>query len=115
VVDRSTPLGNPFPIGPNASRAQVCDACDAIFSKGLSVEKAAVLPSGFGLSFAPHLSLSGVAAHADRWSAIDTLARRVAQGEAITLLCVCAPKRCHASSIAACIRKRACVFLAERG
>jgi len=35
---------------------------------------------------------------------VQLVARRVAKGEAITLLCMCAPKRCHASSIAACIR-----------
>ena len=46
-------------------------------------------------------------AQAERLEALDSIARRVAAGSDVRILCWCYPKRCHADDIAAIVRARA--------
>ena len=116
LVDRSTVLGNPFPIDSSvgASRSIVCNACAEVFINHRSVDGVSTqAPSGARLPISS--ALAGPVAHQARWKAVDALAMRVAGGECIRLLCWCAPRRCHALSVAASVRRRAREVLAERG
>ena len=101
-MDRSSALGNPFPMGPTASRSAVCDACERLFLDNTSVDDAA---AAAGLPTVAAFATEK--AHRARWTAIDALVTRVIAGESITLLCHCTPERCHASSIAECVLQRA--------
>jgi len=116
LVDRSTPLGNPCPIDllTGASRPLVCDACAEVFINETAVEEISTKSSS-GSQLGTAAEFLGADAHRARWSAIDVLASRVAGGECIRLVCWRAPRRCHASSVAACVRNRAREVLAGAG
>ena len=73
-IDRSNPLGNPFKIGIDGTRDEVCD------------KYRDWLPSAY---------------HTDARvrRAIDNIAHHVSAGRSVNLQCWCHPKRCHGSEI----------------
>mmetsp|Transcript_29466 Transcript_29466/g.93809 ORF Transcript_29466/g.93809 Transcript_29466/m.93809 type:complete len:211 (+) Transcript_29466:386-1018(+) len=105
------PLGNPFPLAPGASRPTVCDAFARVL-RGEDPAHVARDRPGPPLPF--YAELAGPAARDRRERALEDLARTVAQGGRIRLLCVCFPKQCHAMSIAVHVRARAHQLAAPR-
>ena len=81
-VDRSTVVGNPFPMHAETQRNEVCDKYEAYFNN--------------------------IIAHPeDNKEFMDYLRNiyRVAKQTDVALGCWCAPKRCHAETIKAFIEK----------
>jgi hypothetical protein len=82
-VGRPTPLGNPFRLEREDQREEVVRRyatwLEAEFSKG----------------------------NQEVVQALEELYRRLKSREALTLLCFCAPRRCHAEIIAEHLKKRA--------
>ena len=74
-VDRKSNLGNPFTMNGEANRDLVCDKYEQYFTK----RSHAIERSGFTAELAQ--------------------LRKMAETKDITLLCWCAPKRCHADTI----------------
>ena len=74
-VDRTSPLGNPYTLTRESARDLVCDKYDVYFQK----RKNSTILSGFASELARLRALS--------------------KTNDITLLCWCAPKRCHAETI----------------
>jgi hypothetical protein len=98
------PLGNPFPLAPGASRSAVCSA----FARLLTGEdRAHVARDREGPALPVYTDLASPAANARRQRAIEDLARVVANGGRIRLMCVCFPRQCHAMLIAKHVRARA--------
>lgn len=56
-------------------------------------------------------TLDGPMADRSRWRAIAALAEEVVQGRTIRLACVCFPRQCHATSVAAAVRTHAMALL----
>jgi len=113
-VDRSSPLGNPFPMGPGQDRGVVCKAFESLVRKGLSVEEVArdfSPPLVFDASFASR------GAEKARKLELERLAAFSAGGGSLRLMCWCAPRQCHALSIAKVVAERAesaCRLLSQR-
>lgn len=74
--DRSSPLGNPFPMGHEANRDKVCDQYEKYFYKSLN----------------PDISPRGFLEHLD-------MILTAANHGPISIGCWCAPKRCHCDTI----------------
>ena len=109
-VDRrsASPLQNCFAMR-GASRAQVCDAFGSLLCAPCEdddapqrIARAARMPAR---ALEAEACASG--AQAGRLEALETLARRVATGEDVRLLCWCWPRQCHATEIAVRVRERA--------
>ena len=110
-IDRTSksPLANPFAIREGiASRDEVCEACDEVFSAAGSSARAPDDPSAWqAAAHAEHSAASrrGWAptyqgdAQA-RIEALRAIAQRVANGHDVRLMCHCFPKRCHGESVA---------------
>ena len=113
-VDRSSPLGNPFPMNPGQDRGVVCKAFESLVRKGLSVEEVArefSPPLVFDASFASR------GAEKARKLELERLAAFSAGGGSLRLMCWCAPRQCHALSIAKVVAERAesaCRLLSQR-
>lgn len=73
-VDRSSILGNPFPMNGEATRDKVCDQYEEYFDRQIECNKAFV-------------------------DALDYIYNTVMSGKNVVLGCWCAPKRCHAETI----------------
>jgi hypothetical protein len=74
LIDRRTPVGNPFPLNDESLRDEVCDKYDVWFNnKGLKDPKVVAYLNSLRLYLAEH--------------------------KKIILLCWCAPKRCHGETI----------------
>ena len=110
-VTRPSAMGNPFAVLRRGSQVEswrdpVCDAFDATLVAALTgvsssltaIAEAHGLPEGSVQR--PYATLNWAAYSTALRAAIAGLQTRVAAGEAITLVCACYPKRCHASSIA---------------
>ena len=97
------PLANPFPMVGEASRGAVCDACDEVMRSASpdAVERA---ERKYGL--AAHRRWRGASMQHQRQAAIDALARRLAAGHDVRLLCWCKPARCHCDALAVLLRER---------
>lgn len=78
-IGRGSVFGNPFPIKDNDTRDVVCDKYESLIRKEWKdALKGNVSP---------------------RIQAINELSYRVRNGERITLVCFCSPKRCHGDFI----------------
>lgn len=101
-----SPLGNPFPMKDTQDRAAVIEAFEKLLLSGASVEIVA-------RSFTPPLvfdrSYASREADRARSSELGRLAAFSAAGGSLRLMCWCAPRQCHAASIA-----RAVASLAEK-
>ena len=108
-VQRDTPLGNPFLMHGEGQRNAACDAYEQALRDGPAVplERAAA-KHGVQLS-----SRTPAAEALGRTQAILQLVQRVRNGERFHLQCSCAPKRCHAESLARCVQ-RLCASPRER-
>jgi len=100
-----SPLANPFPVCETASRAEACAACGQVFTAGRSVLAVAADREGDPLPFAEWLA--SPQATLAREAAVAGLARRVANGACVRLVCVCYPRQCHASTVAQQVRRQA--------
>ena len=108
-VQRDTPLGNPFLMQGEEQRNAACDAYEQALRDGPAVPLARA-----ARKHSVQLSASTPAADAlSRTRAILGLVQRVLSGESIHFQCNCAPKRCHAESLARCVQ-RLCVSQRER-
>ena len=100
-VDRRSPLGNPFKMGADghdeAYRGAVCDAYEAFHDAPPGV-KAADVAEALGLSVSHDFRRADAAER--REQEMRRLGRLLDQGKRLRLKCWCAPKRCHAHSIA---------------
>ena len=107
-VDRTvgSMLGNPYVLRWGAQGEQrdaVCNAYEDLFCESIAFGIDGVLPAArvaeigarYGYTDAPRPWNSGAAARA-----FYRLRERVRGGERIALMCHCAPRRCHAESLA---------------
>jgi hypothetical protein len=76
IVDRRSPLGNPFIMRGESQRDEVCNQYDAYFRKKVESNDPAFLKE------------------------LCRIQEIAVQYNQITLFCWCAPKRCHAQTIA---------------
>jgi hypothetical protein len=77
----TSPLANPYRIGPDGDRAGVCEAyLTRTLNKAMEQRRGPL------------------------WDYLLGLAQRLAQGERLTLACWCAPEQCHAVDIAEAVR-----------
>ena len=117
-VDRSTPYGNPFPMGSSGKdetyRDAVCDAYIELLNSppGTCILKIAAKygiggTDTEGNKWGVSMHSTGPRAEHDRRAALAKLEERHLGGESIMLLCHCHPKRCHAQSIIAKITNTA--------
>lgn len=102
-VDRSTPLGNPFVMGRNGKdetqRGAVCDAFAYLVVGDAEGTSVAEIGRRFGVEVDSRFADSAKCA-TRRADALEQLQKRLLRGESVRLLCWCAPKRCHAETIA---------------
>lgn len=91
-ADRSTPLGNPFYMGHESMRDEVCDEYEAYFMDFVARLET---PEAYDLSD-KDIEMSKQLEH------LLELAKQVD----ITLMCWCYPKRCHCDTIAAWLNKQ---------
>lgn len=122
-VDRQSVLGNPFPMGKDGRDERLRDAvCDAFAEllgapgERTAAEAAVAAATADEQTIARRHGLGSVDGRfvgraAERAAAIESLAKRVASGESLRLMCWCAPKRCHAEAIAGCVHTRALELL----
>ena len=100
-VDRRSPLGNPFKMGADghdeAYRGAVCDAYEAFRDAPPGVG-AADVAEALGLSVSRDFRRADAAER--REQEMRRLGRLLDQGKRLRLKCWCAPRRCHAHSIA---------------
>jgi hypothetical protein len=78
-VDRTSPLGNPFPMTHENQRDSVCDQYALWLDQQIASNNPPVM------------------------AAFNVLLEAYRRGEALALECWCAPRRCHAESIRAAI------------
>ena len=102
-VDRGTPFGNPFPIQEDDlhERNQACDAFEEILRGDPQHTDVQAIANKYGLRVDRHHATPS--AVRELHNAIHRLAKDVAAlpaGRSIRLMCHCAPRRCHAHSIA---------------
>ena len=100
-IDRQSALGNPFRMGVDGRderlRNAVCDACAEAFEdprqegvRAIAAMRGLAVDARFGGDFARR----------SRHEALNALEGRLRAGEALRLMCWCAPKRCHGEAIA---------------
>ncbi len=96
-------LANPFLMRGGAGRVAACQACDEVME---ATDAGAVrrVAHARGLECVEELE---ELPQEERREALDALARRVARGMDVRLLCWCYPLRCHADGIARVVRARA--------
>jgi len=82
---QASPLGNPFRVGRDGSRA-------VVIARYRSWLWSSVVRPGLAGQSSPG------------WVALVGLARQVAAGQSLVLGCWCAPLPCHASVVASCVR-----------
>ena len=105
-VSRGTPLGNPFVMSREGERTAVCDAYSELVALGASGPDRRETLLALGRKHGFHgevASWDGRAADAR----IDALAAEVRGGKRLRLDCFCAPRRCHAQSVAREVTERA--------
>lgn len=95
-VDRRTALGNPFEMRGEHERDKVCEAYRRLLHDRHDPRAIAV---DMGLRL-PEPRWCTEAAAAARLQAVAKLRRMVTHGGDVHLVCHCAPRRCHAESIA---------------
>ena len=107
-VDRSTPFGNPFPLRQEDDlheRNLACDAYEEVLRGDPQSTDVQAIADGYGLQVDRHRATTS--AVRELHHAIHQLAEDVAAlpaGRSIRLMCHCAPRRCHAHSIAKAVR-----------
>ena len=107
-VDRSTPFGNPFPLRQEDDlheRNLACDAFEEVLRGDPQSTDVQAIANGHGLQVDRHRATPS--AVRELHHAIHQLAEDVAAlpaGRSIRLMCHCAPRRCHAHSIARAVR-----------
>lgn len=100
--DRTSPLGNPFSMQGEWARDGVCDAYakyfDAVVTEGISPDQAlAKVNSEYGFLIPRGFMIPS------RETFMEALSKI---GEHTTLLCWCAPKRCHCDTIAEFVNQK---------
>lgn len=109
-VDRQTPFGNAFPMGPGGRderfRDAVCEACEDLLSAPLAAD-VDVIARKHGVDVDPRFrDRSAQMALAIALDALEAHVRGLRAGESLRLMCWCHPKRCHADSIIKVLRRR---------
>ena len=101
-VDRSTVLGNPFKMGSDGHddslRDAVCDAYADLLAAPSGADPTAI-GNLHGVAVDPRFADAAKSERA-RTIALCQLKSRLLRGESLRLLCWCAPRRCHAETIA---------------
>ena len=103
VVQRNTPLGNPFHMRGEYQRNAVCDAYEHVLRDGPAAPLCKIAKQ-HGVSL---LEEAEAANAMERTKAVLQLVRRVLRGDKLHLQCCCAPKRCHAEALARCVNRLA--------
>ena len=102
LVNRSSPLGNPFKMGVDGKderfRDAVCDAFDELLNGPMDADAGAIARE-FGVPIDGRFGRPEMGA--PRAAELRALASRVRGGESLRLMCHCHPRRCHAHSIGA--------------
>ena len=112
-IDRTTALGNPFPIdcSGTATRDEVCEACDEVMS---DPSQDAVQRAAAKRGWPPPSEANPGEAASARQRAIEACAQRVAQGYTIRLMCHCYPRRCHGEGLSKIIYQKAMMIKKEK-
>jgi len=104
-VDRTTPLGNPFPMRSEEQRDLVCEAFRKLLWE-LHKSKFSASPRALAQTIASEFGLTVAANYNPTASQIWAMVAYLLspEGRKRSLGCHCAPKRCHAHTIAKYIR-----------
>ena len=101
LIDRTTPLGNPFKMSTECLRDAVCDAYVEYIADPAQADVREIALRR-GLVVDRRFENAGAAAA----RAMEQLADRARAGEKLNLRCWCAPRRCHGDAIAEALAQR---------